>query len=95
MKSVELVNAGDVDLTVSVPTQSGTFRWSPVNTRLRPGEKTSILVRYVPTVAGTQRVDLVVTSESPASPHRVAVTGRAIDHATPNPNPRDPRTHPE
>lgn len=92
-KTVTVRNGGDVDLTIRSPARSSLFSWPAVATTLRPGQATSVQVRFLVSSAGNHSTTLTLTSASPGSPHRVAITGRGIGGTT-NPPGDDGPIHP-
>ena len=77
-RTVTVENTGEVALTVDAPAGSSMFSWQAVRTNLRPGQRTSISVRFLPSSAGNHTATMRLSSASPGSPHRVTITGRGI-----------------
>ncbi len=79
VQTLTVTNAGDTPVTIDIPPHRGRLSWSAVQTTLRPGGGVTIPVRFLPVDRSDQTATMSIDSAPPASPHRVAITGRGDD----------------
>lgn len=79
-QTLMLSNAGDATLNITSIAISENFAQSgDCGANLEVGASCSLLVTFTPATTGPRNGTLTVTSNSPASPHLVALSGRGAD----------------
>jgi hypothetical protein len=79
LHTLTVTNEGDIPVTIDIAPHQGRLSWSAVQTTLRPGDRINIAVRFLPADRSDQTATMSIHSASPASPHRIEITGRGDD----------------
>src|SRR5262249_3689321 len=78
-KTLTITNAGSAPLVISNVNILGQYSQTNNCTTLAPGADCSASIVFSPSSAGSQFGNLVVTDNSPGSPHTIFLTGSASD----------------
>jgi hypothetical protein len=78
-RQVTIANIGQADLAVTIAGSpaSSFFSWADVNTHIPPGGSFQLAVEFAPPRAGERHETVIVESNAPGSPPRVALHGKA------------------
>jgi len=78
-RHVTIANNGQADLAVIIAGSrfSSSFNWADVNTIISPGGSFQLTIDFSPLAAGKPRDTVIVESNAPGSPPRVALHGEA------------------
>ena len=78
-RQVTITNIGQADLAVTIAGSPfpSFFSWADVNTHISPGGSFQLAIEFAPPAAGERRATVIVESNAPGSPPRVALHGKA------------------
>ena len=78
-RHVTIANNGQADLAVAIAGSGfpSSFNWADVNTIISPGGSFQLTIDFSPVAAGEARETVIVESNAPISPPRVALKGKA------------------
>jgi Abnormal spindle-like microcephaly-assoc'd, ASPM-SPD-2-Hydin len=78
-RQVTIANIGQADLAVTIAGSPfpSFFSWADVNTHISPGGSFQLAIEFAPPEAGERRATVIVESNAPGSPPRVALHGKA------------------
>jgi hypothetical protein len=78
-RHVTIANIGQADLAVTIAGSPfpSSFDWADVNTIISPGGSFQLTIDFSPTTAGEKHATVIVESNAPGSPPRVALHGKA------------------